>query len=125
MNRETVIGLMLAAMIFVGGFTTAVRTAEDLRESCESVNVLRQQVNDRAEPIRRTLLVLIEARRPNGSIGINDHRAAEAARVEAAELQRQYELITTLELTDCNEAVRSPWPLSSAWERLGGVLRAF
>lgn len=115
MRRETVVGLALAALIVVGGFATAIRTSEDVRASCERGNTIRQQVNDRAAPIRRSLVVLIEAREGGGSIAVSEVAAQaarkEAARKEAAQLQRELNGITTIPLVDCEQAVRKPWPL--------------
>lgn len=109
MKRETVIGLMLAALILVGGFATAVRTTEDLRASCERGNVIREQVSDRAVPIRRSLVVLIESRERGGSISSAEGNGA--AKREAEQLRRELNAIREIPQVDCDEVVRSPWPL--------------
>lgn len=112
-RRPDILALMLAVFIGAAFFRQSVQTAEDLVESCERGNLIRLEVSERAEPIRRTIDVLIQARDRDGSIvaSSSDPKVRRVAIKEAQRLRHIKSEVGTIEQVDCDEAVRKPWPL--------------
>lgn len=81
------------------------------RASCERVNDLRAQFNDRSIPLREYADILIDARSGPDSIRTAVANGAAINTREVRQLRRVRRKIGTVPLTECDEEFPRPFPL--------------